>query len=699
MVKEKQMNKTKLGRLGVLFLALIFVIGLIPVSSVAATTDWFNIAASVPDGADIVATQSGFAVFQLWHYSGGYWGIHVSDPLRIYDSQITGNIEELANMIDKTVSVNYALPSEVKSAISTGKKVGVCVSHAPYYDYFNMDRGTPRVKIENNELSFEAYPKFHLINIREFSYDDYVDNLNKRIPFVNPQYGLNAYSMFTTGGTHLGVGSGYFNPSNPTELGPEGTIHPSQIANSSGKLVSGFKVSIGGKLYDSKDVRIGYDTFQDAGAVAFSFQFYLNITYYEVPDTDVAVTAITPTLFTANKTAMVQVTAKNVGNKDVNTYVKFSIPGITDQTTDVSLKAGESKTLLFTFAAPSSGSFPMTAEINPDRSFSESDYTNNKLTVTGQVQSGNDVAITKIEKTSYPATSVVMADVTVTNLGSDPVTTPVEFSIPGLTTQKQDVYIPAGQCKVLHFKFSTPASGTLNMTAEANKDRKITERDYSNNMLAVQASIVPVPSGSASCSDTITWTETDSHSVSYEYWCDNHEEYHTSSYTCYHTFTYETKLSTSYNISPKTLKSGYGFAVDVSNSISTRMVSNSGCGSWGNSRSNSNTPSPPDKAQVKLGWTVKNKLGTQQSVVDLKLLSRTASVSKFEPNQNPISELKSKLIYTDVALAGTKTSPKMHKIIISIAGGGVNGIPFCKEITDNITINGVMYEDDATGAH
>jgi hypothetical protein len=61
--------------------------------------------------------------------------------------------------------------------------------------------------------------------------------------------------------------------------------------------------------------------------------------------------------------------------------------------------------------------------------------------------------------------------------------------------------------------------------------------------------------------------------------------------------------------------------------------------------------------------------------------------------------LRSKLIFTDVALAGTAQRPQEHRFIISIAGGGVNGIPFCKEITERITINGVMYEDDATGAN
>jgi hypothetical protein len=127
------------------------------------------------------------------------------------------------------------------------------------------------------------------------------------------------------------------------------------------------------------------------------------------------------------------------------------------------------------------------------------------------------------------------------------------------------------------------------------------------------------------------------------------------------------------------------------------MVSNRGCRHWGRGRANTLIPVPPDKAQVRLGWTVTNRRGTQPATVDLNRLSLTATQSRFEPRQNPISEIGSKLIFTDAALAGTRQSPRTHQIIISVTGGGVNGIPFCADIRDSITINGNMYEDDATG--
>lgn len=688
------MKYTKIGRFGVLFLALVFAVSIVPIKASAATVS-FSVTTQVPNGAPVIATQDGKATVQLWHYSGGYWGIHASNPFRIYDSEITGNLEELADMMGRSVEFKYTIPAVVTSAINNGKKIGVCISHDPSYDYFGTSRGAPQAKIDGGSLTVEAYPKFHLVNMGDVSFDDFVSGHNKRIPFVDPKYGMNCYSIFSTGNAMRGGAFGYFDPSNPMQLGPAGTIHPSQITNNRGFLQSGFSVQVGNKSYSSDSVKIGIDTFQNAGAVGMHFIYNLTLTYYEIDETDVAVTAITPTLFDPEETVSVQVTVKNPGTKDVTTPVQFSIPNITDQRKDVTLKAGETKTLSFSFTSPASGTFPMTANINPDRTFNESTFANNSVTVTGQVRNSADVAVTKIEKTSYSATSVVTADVTVKNLGSKAVTTPVEFTIPGLTTQTQVVTLAAGQTQVLHFNFSTPPSGTLTMTAEANKYRTFTESNYANNKMTVTATIIPAPSGSASCSDTITWTENDSHYVPRGFWYEG--EYYDTSYTCYHTFTYETKLTASYNITPTTLKSGYGFAVTVSNSISTRMVSNAGCASWGNGRANTQIPTTPNMAQVKLGWTVKNTRGTQPSTVDLNLIYRTSSQSRFEPKVNPISEIGSKLIFTDVALAGTKTSPKQHQILISITGGGVNGIPFCKEFTDRITINGNMYEDDATG--
>ncbi len=583
-----------IGRFGVLFLALTLLFN--TAHTATAASAWADATSTIPEGAKVIAEQSGNSVLSLWHYSGGYWGLSDTDQLRIYDNELKGDLSDLAERMGRKATFSFSILAAVTAAENEGKKIGVCISHDPSYNYFSS---LPKAKVEGGKLTIEAYPVFHLLQMRETSYDDFVDGLNNRIPFVDPKYGWNAYSIYSTSGKHLGALYGSFDPNNPGVLPSPGSnlLHPSLIKDSSGALIGGQKFTIGGTEYDSSSLKVGHGTFSNAGAVALYFNYILNIIYYEI----------------------------------------------------------------------------------------ESDEA--------------DVAVTRIEKTSYPATSLVTADVTVQNLGNEAIVTPVAFSIPGLTEQSKDIALEAGQSAVLHFTFSTPETGPITMTAEANQSRAFKESTYDNNILSVIAQIIPAPEESASCSDTIRWTETDSHRVRERYWDSYSQRYVSYWYDCHHTFTYEAKLTTTHTISPKTLKSGYGIAVNVTNTVSTRMVRNRGCPDWGDDRENTLVPRPPDKAQVKMGWTVTNRLGTQPSTVDLNLLNRTSTQSRFECRPNPISEIRAKQIYTDVALAGTKERPKTHQLILSITGGGVNGIPFCTEIRDRITINGNMYEDDTTGAN
>ena len=194
------------------------------------------------------------------------------------------------------------------------------------------------------------------------------------------------------------------------------------------------------------------------------------------------------------------------------------------------------------------------------------------------------------------------------------------------------------------------------------------------------------------CGEVIRWTEKDSHTVTKP--CARHGSH---TYTCSHSFVYETALSTNHTVTPKTLKSGYGFAVEVSSSISTRFVSNSGgCSAWGRGRSPEKVPQPPTKAEVRLHYTVSNVLGTQGSTVALERNGSNNTDSSFITAQNPISVTGARTIYTDVALPGTAEVPAVNNFEIYIYGGGVNGVEFCKTINESITINGSMYDDDGT---
>lgn len=201
-----------------------------------------------------------------------------------------------------------------------------------------------------------------------------------------------------------------------------------------------------------------------------------------------------------------------------------------------------------------------------------------------------------------------------------------------------------------------------------------------------------IDENTANCGEVIRWTETDSHTVTKP--CSNHGSH---KYTCNHKFIYEASLNTEHSISPKILKSGYGFAVDLNTSVSVKLISHSGgCDSWGNNRACQKTVQAPTKTDVKLNYTVSNVIGTQNYSVALEQSANTGTSTSFITAENPISIMKSRYIYTDVSLAGTAQNPVSHNFDIYVYGGGVNGVEFCKTINDSFTINGSMYDDDGT---
>lgn len=210
------------------------------------------------------------------------------------------------------------------------------------------------------------------------------------------------------------------------------------------------------------------------------------------------------------------------------------------------------------------------------------------------------------------------------------------------------------------------------------------------------------PAASSSCSDKITFMESKSHT----YYCggcrtDEDGNTYCPGHSCTHWYTYEATLSTTGvltaakpNGNSTTFKSGYGFSVDLQNSITTRQIGNSGKCGRSLSKVNSEKPSYPESAEVRTNWTVSyyDVKAVQGRIIALE----NAGGGKFITAKNPVSHYENRLIYTDVALEGTRVKPKVHTITVYTIGGGVSGTKFCKEIRLSFTINGDFYEDDST---
>ena len=268
-------------------LALLFILSTILGTSAVyaksnAWNEWQAVVTqdNVSDDDLLMSVKNTFAV-ELWHYSGGYWG---NDFVRIYDSQVFDDPDELANAVNAVMEFQLPLPQEIISVLNDGYNVDVVLSAngIPLNEIFSLNKGFT-FKYENNHLVFKAYPKFNFST--EYKYNSFVSGLSKQIPFVVAPYGYNRYAMWTKNGKSVGAGNGYFNPDNVYDVGSEGVIHPSQIANNKGHLVSDLNIYVDREngTFDwmsSNNIAIGYNTFADAGAVAVHFDYPVMLSFY-----------------------------------------------------------------------------------------------------------------------------------------------------------------------------------------------------------------------------------------------------------------------------------------------------------------------------------------------------------------------------------------------------------------------------------
>lgn len=194
------------------------------------------------------------------------------------------------------------------------------------------------------------------------------------------------------------------------------------------------------------------------------------------------------------------------------------------------------------------------------------------------------------------------------------------------------------------------------------------------------------------CNGIIEWTETDSHRVfTGDYTPGGKKKYR----TCRHSFAYKSVLTATANVTPSTLKSGYGFKTEVNANVATNLVSNNGgCDDWGNHRTPFMTIKNPTTSTVYIPWDMTNRLGTQNKTITME---QDGTLKWILPVSH-VSETGARKIYTPVELPGTEETPVTHNFEIYISGGGLERVEFCLKLDESITVNGDMYSDDFSGS-
>lgn len=232
------------------------------------------------------------------------------------------------------------------------------------------------------------------------------------------------------------------------------------------------------------------------------------------------------------------------------------------------------------------------------------------------------------------------------------------------------------------------------------------------------------------CVNHIEWSETEHHTYYHSPGCKTRTV--TTGYTedgtpitktvrycpghpCTHTYYYSLDIDVGGAITadkpnggPTTFKSGYGFsltAYDRTTTADIKLVrsssSYSGCNK--NYKKSNATVSGFTNAEVRLpagsGWDVSNpQKGTRQA----RVIPLVRNGTTFTTPANPVSHYNNRLIYTGVALPGTRQSPVTHQIPVWFSGSWLRGsnvnVELCGYINPalRITINGNMYEDDST---
>ena len=544
------------------------------------------------------------------------------------------------------------------------------------------------------------------------------------------------------------------------ELGAEGTIHPTQILNSSGRLKSGFAVAVGGNSYNSADLSIGSGTFASAGAVGLHFYYPVTFTFYEKPatvDPRIPGPPSGPSSSLPGELITIDVPITNDSSLPIETAVRLTIDTVTIDR-PVSLEPGETKSVTFTFNAPSIiGTYTIIITVDPDEKTADINRLNNRATHSFTVRESTIDAGSQIIG-PLVANPLETLNITIQafNKGGKSASTQITLTAGGVT-QSQNITLAGGEVRNVTFAVTAPARGTLSLVSDIDPNNRLPDIDRSNNRstaaLRVQyAAAEPV----SNCSNaTITWSETESHTytvpvtiyrtvtdtvtgsgsappairpynsggysgalsrISYtvsggRYTADYSGTVSgtfNETYSCNHVYDYKAELTADpvkflYNDrAVHHMKSGYGFYLEAVTRISSGQTGSNGVCGTSRNRAHSQTVKPPTEViycapATARPQTVTNRLGTQP--VRVQLISNGGSpVTTYTTPANPISETRLRRIYTDPNWAD-----RIHYFDMIYQGGGVAGKPWCYtrngSFANNqyVDIKGNMYEDDYTG--
>lgn len=310
-----------------------------------------------------------------------------------------------------------------------------------------------------------------------------------------------------------------------------------------------------------------------------------------LPDLTVTALSGNKTQYEAGETVTVSAVIKNIGPTSASaTTVRLTVPNIGTFSKNLSaLSAGASRTVTFTFTAPTSlspQSITATAYTDPDNRVTESNEGNNTRTAAISIKALRpDVEIVDSTIADWYAGKQVTVSATVRNNTAQPVpSVAIRLTIDGVS-YTESIPLPGNGSNLAVFRISVPeTAGSYAVKLTADPDGSLDETDENNNVLIKTIQVENIPASSVADPDDaameqryttygLTGLPTTTSST-YHTWQEVRLE--SGSYV---TKTFYARLTTTFQILPdsriayadrsKTMESGFGFSVQCITTIST----------------------------------------------------------------------------------------------------------------------------------
>ena len=211
-----------------------------------------------------------------------------------------------------------------------------------------------------------------------------------------------------------------------------------------------------------------------------------------------------PITVNSGETVTVTVAVTNCGNSAVSSAVVQLTPnGLAAQTKTVSLGAGQSTTVTYTFTAPTysnNTNMPIVAKVDPNNVIKEMNESNNQGSTSVNVLALPDLTVSSLttNKTVYNPGETVTVTATINNAGKTTAAASVVKMAPsGLSAQTKSIgSLGAGQSTSVTYTFTAPSytsNTNMSIVATADSTNVIAEISETNNQRSTSITIQAMP--------------------------------------------------------------------------------------------------------------------------------------------------------------------------------------------------------------